>query len=296
MTSIPHSSLFDLDDLSVAIVSGVDATQFLQGQLSNDIALLEDKNPHQLSAYCNPKGRMLALFHVLKLDEGYALIAPNAILNKVLPRLKMFVMRSAVDIAIDPEVSLIGVQTPEDAPDNTLDELTKKGAYLAQHNNDSSRHFALLEHGEATLSGSLKTQNDWNILDINQCLPQVLLQNYETLIPQSVNLDIVGGVNFKKGCFPGQEIIARVKYRGKPKTRMIGVRTKSVNKIELGGPVFVDDRNSAAGMVLNIATQNDEILMNISTPVSNINGGAIYLDEARTILLERLECPYEIKV
>jgi len=100
MNASPETPVYyDLAELSTSRVRGDDAEPFLQGQLSNDITHLSVDSPHQFSAYCSPKGRILALFHILKLEDGYALIAPRSIMEKVLPRLKMFVMRSAVEIA-----------------------------------------------------------------------------------------------------------------------------------------------------------------------------------------------------
>ncbi len=284
---------YDLSDLSIASVSGDDAQPFLQGQLSNDITHLSEDSPHQLSAYCNPKGRILALFHVLILDTGYALLAPRVIMEKVLPRLKMFVMRSAVEIAPLEGKTLLGLYAQSDIKTQALATMDTKKIHLVKHGNDRDRFFLLCDNAS---EHKLNSTNDWNRLDIEQNLPQIFIENYEALIPQSVNLDIVGGVNFKKGCFPGQEIIARVKYRGKPKTRMMGVSVFGTETASVGDPVFIEGRDSAAGQVINVANEGEKTLLSISIPVTHLAEGAIYLDEARKITIKRISSPYEITV
>jgi len=285
-------SCFDLSNLSMAAVSGDDASSFLQGQLSNDITFLNEESSHQLSAYCNPKGRMLALFNVLKYDGSFLLVAPSEVMDKVLPRLNMFVMRSAVEIKPLEGLNLQGLL----APGFTNDEATtmvSAGTHFARHQNDPERYFLLTRE---KINEPLKSYYEWNRLDIEQNLPQIFIESYEALIPQSANLDIVGGVNFKKGCFPGQEIIARVKYRGKPKSRMIGVKLSGKQPVKVAASIYIDQRDRSAGEVINVASETEDTLLSISVPVTHISEGALYLDEGRTIELERIKCPYEITI
>ncbi|MCP4011270.1 MAG: folate-binding protein YgfZ [Proteobacteria bacterium] len=292
MNSSPEIPIYyDLSELGITSISGDDAQPFLQGQLSNDVTLLNQDSPHQLSAYCNPKGRILALFHVLILNTGYVLLAPRAIMEKVLPRLKMFVMRSAVKIAPLEGKTLSGLYAPGDIKTQTLATVDAKTIHLVKHGNDGDRFFLLSDNASEQ---KLNSGNDWNRLDIEQNLPQIYIENYEALIPQSVNLDIVKGVNFKKGCFPGQEIIARVKYRGKPKTRMIGVTVSRTRIASVGDPVFIQGRDSAAGQVINVANKGEHTLLSVSVPVTHITEGTVFLGEDRKISLERINSPYEI--
>lgn len=266
---------------------------FLQAQLSNDITLLNDENAHQMSAYCNPKGRVLALFHILKLGAEYALIAPTTVLTKVLPRLKMFIMRAAVNIEQKDDTRLMGLQLLEGNFDEADALFGKRSSFIAQHSNDPKRFFIVgLE--KTNLPNSIS--NEWRLIDINQHLPQVYLQLHEALIPQSINLDIIGGVNFKKGCFPGQEIIARVKYRGKPKTRMIGVSASHDGAINLGDPIYIDERENSAGLITNVAKTYDKTMISITVPTTHIATGNLYLDQSKSIPLARLDHSYEITV
>jgi len=295
--------LFDLSYLSLVRIAGDDANHFLQGQFSNDINLLSDEHPHQLSAYCNPKGRVLAIFDVLKLESGYALIAPVAVLNKVLPRLKMFRMRAAVDIEQAEDIRVLGLRYKPEQHSDILADLHNMGAQTYVHNNDPQRLFVVAAQQAAgeLLDGRKPSpqasENQWRHINIQQCLAEVFPETYEAFIPQSINLDLSDGVNFKKGCYPGQEIIARVKYRGKPKTRMIGAQTNGTDhELQIGRPIYIDGRESSAGMVVNFATSNAATCMSITIPVSHLLEGKLYLDEARNIELQRLPCPYKVTV
>lgn len=294
--------LFDLRYLKIAIVTGKDANHFLQGQLSNDINHLSDEAPHQLSAYCTPKGRVLASFDVLKIEEGYALIAPVAVLNKALPRLRMFIMRAAVNIEFAETSDVFGLQLSSEHANADLSDLNNMGARSYQHNIDPRRFFvisnqnisdALRENRDGT---ELLSEKNWQSINIRQNLPEVFEQTIEAFIPQTINLDLVNGVNFKKGCYPGQEIIARVKYRGKPKTRMITAYVSNHEEIVVGSPVFIEGRESPAGMVSHLVKDAKTTLLSITVPVSHLHEGEVYLDQARSIKIERLACSYEITV
>lgn len=297
--------LFDLCYLKLAIVTGEDATHFLQGQLSNDINLLSDEAPHHLSAYCTPKGRVLASFEVLKIEQGYALIAPEAVLNKALPRLRMFVMRASVKIELAETYDLFGLRlSTEQADQNNvyLSNLRNMGATHYQHNNDFLRFFVIAERNisaairENRDGLELSNEHNWQSITIRQNLPEVFEQTIEAFIPQTINLDLVNGVNFKKGCYPGQEIIARVKYRGKPKTRMIAAQADSNKSIKVGDPVFIEGRDSPAGMISNLVTGPEKMLMSITVPITHLHQGGVYLDQTGSLKIERLPHPYEITV
>lgn len=293
--------LFDLSYLGLVRITGDDANQFLQGQFSNDINLLNDKNAHQLSAYCNPKGRVLAVIDVLKLASGYALIAPLAVLDKVLPRLKMFVMRAAVDIEQADDMRVLGLKYQPQQHDDLLADLHNMGAQSYVHNNDPQRLFLIASPATAgallqgTESSPQASESLWRGINIQQCLAEVFVETHEAFIPQSINLDLTDGVNFKKGCYPGQEIIARVKYRGKPKTRMIGVNMDRTDiELHVGDPIYIDGRESPAGMLVNLATSEHQTSMSITVPVSHLHEGAIYADSGCSIELHRQACPYDI--
>ncbi len=305
--------LYDLSELGALFCDGEDANTFLQGQLSNDISLLSDKHPHQLSSYCTPKGRMLALFHVLKLEQGFALIAPHAVLDKVKSRLQMFVMRSKVTFTEEKDAVLLGISTTNDTdklialcqqynaksyPNTTLSITEEKQTarrFILTNTEAASKLWPLLSK-----QCGLGDSYSWRALDINSGLPQLYAPLIEALIPQSLNLDLVNGVNFKKGCYPGQEIIARVKYRGKPKTRMVSAELSAEHAVQIGQSVFIDGKAQSAGQVVNLVpgvhTASGNHLLQITLPINALSTGNVYLGEADGPALVRRPLAYLIAI
>ncbi len=297
-----QSALYDLSELGALVCSGEDATNFLQGQLSNDITFLDNTQTTQLSAYCTPKGRMLALFNIAKHPvDGYILVAPFAVIEQVIGRLQMFVMRAKVTFDHTEQAVVLGAsvqdhdldQFRKDCADNAILPIALAGTtkrYLLV--TDADRANALGQSLESKFGFAYYLH--WQSLNIHDGLPELHLNLLEELIPQSINLDLVEGVNFKKGCYPGQEIIARIKYRGKPKTRMITASIPGEEKVEIGSPIFIDGRTQSAGMIVNIgANLRGQIPVSITTPVNALEA-THYLGEPDGVRFRRLAQAYPI--
>jgi len=228
----------DLSHLDCLYVTGEDAESFLLNQFSNDIQQL-DENHSQLTTYCNPKGRMFALFRVYRVDNGFALLSDPGIGGALLARLKMFVMRSKVSIEnVSDQFAMIGlsgdgtgsllkdklqIQPPEQ------DNLIVHSGPLSVIRQHGRQQRYLLTGTPENLQGAWLALKEkckpvgrtaWDWLDIQAGLPTIHAETSEEFIPQMLNLDVLNALNFKKGCYPGQEIIARMKYLGKLKQRM----------------------------------------------------------------------------
>ena len=176
------------------LVSGADAFDFLQAQLTNDLRLLEHV-PQILSAWCNPKGRVIVLMTVTRGDSGYALVLPAELAESVVARLTMFRFRSKVD-------------------------------------------FEVVEDGGTADPAAL----------IASGRPWIGREQSEQFTPHMLNLDLLGAVSFDKGCFPGQEIVARTHYRGATKRRTH--RFESAEPVNVGDKVSDGERD--IGEVLNV--------------------------------------------
>jgi folate-binding protein YgfZ len=225
-----------LPSTAVIEVSGADAAGFLQSQLTNDIRALTDGNS-QLAGYCNPKGRMLALFRVILRGERYLLLLPRALAPAVLKRLRMFVLRSKVVLSdVSDQWAALGVSGA-----GAIRRLQECGVTVPEHSDAGSWRG---ETGVVRLSGQqprallLAPAADmaslwpnlvglpkggepaWRLLEIRAGEPQILPGAQENIIPQMANLDLLGGISFTKGCYPGQEIVARMHYLGNLKRRM----------------------------------------------------------------------------
>ena len=262
-----------LDYLTLLKITGDDAASFLQGQLTNDIELATKQ--WQYSGYCSPKGRLLALFTIWRNHDGIFALIDNSLVESTLKRLRMYVMRSKVVIE-EVESHQYAILKP------SQDELVKQGILseeITNKNNydfvtQSNNHCLFFDNRLLIIAPSpieIETinqdkQQHWLQEDIKTGLPQVNEQSAELFIPQMLNLDILNGINFKKGCYTGQEIVARMHYLGKLKQRMF-VCTLHSNKddknpsenIKAGDKIYKDTLMTAAAG--NIVSANHNIAL-----------------------------------
>ncbi|MGH8443455.1 MAG: YgfZ/GcvT domain-containing protein [Nevskiaceae bacterium] len=224
-----------LTHLGLVEAGGADAATFLQGQLSNDIRALAPARA-QLSSYNSAKGRMLAVLHVLPHDDGFLLELQRSLLETVLKRLKMYVLRSKVTLA-EAERTVFGLAGPDaasvladigvPAPIAPLDCAWHGDLCVMRRIGEVPRYTLLAPgaHGaelwpriaRRARAGSL---DDWKRSEIEAGVPTVYPQTQDRFVAQMCNLDALGGISFDKGCYTGQEIIARVHYRGAVKRHM----------------------------------------------------------------------------
>ena len=223
----------DLTDLGLIRVSGEDARDFLQGQLTNDINMV-DENTGQLSALCNPKGRMFASLGIFQRDEDIYLQLPVERLDVILRRLRMFVLRSRVVLedATD-ELVAIGLsgdcihELPGQVPEQTMQQVKLDDLSVLRMPGALPRvqlvgpvDSIIAFWKQLTPVATLVNRDFWALQNIREGLPSVYNSTAEVFIPQTLNLQLLNAVNFKKGCYTGQEIIARMKYLGQLKRRM----------------------------------------------------------------------------
>lgn len=227
----------DASELGLILVNGEDAESFLQNQLSNDISHIgEDK--FQFSSYSTAKGRMLAIFQVVRISNGFILITPHDLVESLLQRLQMFVIQSKVTLAnASGHFTRFALQSDKkEVIDHAL--LPREEFAVIQNDslislqfsriNQQNRYLVLcLSPDEAKslwdeFSQILQLSNfeAWRLSQIKSGVPTIYPQTSEDFVLQMANLDLLDGVSFKKGCYPGQEIIARMHYLGKLKRRL----------------------------------------------------------------------------
>lgn len=256
-----------LPEVGVIRVSGADATTFLQTQLTQDVAGMGDDH-WRFAGYCNPKGRLFGLFRVLLSDEGILLLTHRGLVESLLKRLRMFVMRSKVVLEdVSDENAAIGIAGP--AALASLENLVgsvpegqghvhRAGDVLVLALGGTPDRLMVLASGNEvgaiwqTLSKgiNLADPDTWNLLDIRAGWPQIVPETSEAFVPQQVNLDLIEGVSFKKGCFPGQEIVARMHYLGKPSRRMRYLKGPDGTPPAPGTKVTLADGGNAGEVVL----------------------------------------------
>lgn len=293
--------------MGIARVSGSDAADFLQAQLTGDINDT-DLGASTISGYCNPKGRLLAIFRVLRDGDDFLLLSDSGILPSILQRLQMYVLRMKVDLAVETARVAIGVFGP--GANHVVTELAKppaemthevfckeglcliplgdreKGYLVVAPPEQLIKSWTVIQNG-AQLAGS----DQWTLFEMRSGLARVTVATQEYFIPQSVNLDLIGGVSFSKGCYPGQEIVARIRYLGRLKHRMARALVTHGELPTPGDPIFLNAKTTQrAGTVINavgLPSGAGELLTTV--PSASSVGAEFPLDQAgRSIRLVEL--------
>jgi len=212
---------FHLKNRALLKISGDDAESFLQSQLSNDIAKL-DNSSVQLSAYCQHQGKILSLFWVIRQVEGFYLSFPKELLDSIQSRLKMFVIMSDVIIEdVTMQLTQIGVLDEKDFSSLSINETMS----------------LIIIENTALINFDMASNDQWDKSCIDCNLPDVFLSTTEKLVPQMLNLDIgEKGVSFSKGCYPGQEVVARLHYLGSAKRRLFSF--KADQEMQVGDSLY----------------------------------------------------------
>ena len=266
--------LCDLSHFGLITIAGEDAATFLQGQLTNDIQQVTDTHS-QLSAYCTPKGRVLATFFITKRQGMYYLSMAKDLLEPTLKRLRMYVMRSKVALE-DASMSLVhfGFAAPDGdlrlkeilgkAPEQAYDTIQINNLTIMRQPAPIPRFKILGELEDArklwerlNVNAACVGRNGWDYFNVMSGVPMVTANSTEAWVPQMMNMHLIGGVSFTKGCYPGQEIVARLKYLGKSKRQMYRIGIPHCIKRPLAGTHIASSTDPEAGTVLN-ATLNPD--------------------------------------
>ena len=220
--------------LGVLRFTGPDAVSFLQGQLSNDTRRLADGGS-LFAAYSSPQGRVLALMHLLPHSSGIIAILPRELVLPTMEGLRKFVLRAKVGIEDTGELlSVAGVHGAHHlrsaglaAPQSGTGYTEKDDIGVASVHRDPSRYWVIGAAARLTergLAGDVlhaqRIESDWRRADIHAGLPQIYLATREAFVAQMLNLDLLEGISFSKGCYTGQEIIARTQHLGRIKRRL----------------------------------------------------------------------------
>jgi tRNA-modifying protein YgfZ len=228
-------------------VQGADAREFLHAQLTNDILKLPPDRA-ALAGWCSAKGRLLATFLVIPAPQGFLLQLARDLAPAVAKRLSMFILRSKVKIADESDA---WVQTGLWNTDRGTTGIEWKDQVVTVPM-DEKRVLRL----EPAASASAECKGDeetWYLQEIRAGRPFITAATQDQFVPQMVNLETLGGVDFQKGCYPGQEIVARAQYRGQVKRRMVRLPAPQGERLRPGqefkGGTVVD---SAGGELLAV--------------------------------------------
>lgn len=302
-----------LPGLGLTQASGEDAAHFLHSQLTNDVEHLGNGEA-RLAAYCSPKGRMLASMLMWRTEQNIFLQLPREIQAALQKRLQMFVLRAKVKLT-DVSDSLVTVGlTGKDIPALLAPWFNVfPGAPYAKVESAAGSlirvadaqglprylWIAPVETAEAAwteLTNKLPSRASaaWRLGDIRAGIGHIVKATQEQFVPQMVNFEVVGGVNFRKGCYPGQEIVARSQYLGKLKRRMVRAVIATQSPVIAGMEVFsIADPEQPCGMIVNAefaAPGHAECLVEIKMNV--LNEGDVRLGSANGPLLKFEPLPY----
>lgn len=254
--------LCDLGQFGALRVSGEEAQTFLQNMLSNDIRAV-DASHAQLSSLNTPKGRMLASMLIWRDGGDYLLQLPRALCEAIRKKLTMYVLRAKVKIENADIVSLgVSGAQAEASLRALFDELPQQVFGVA--NGATSSLIKLGEHRWQLNATPQRAQElwaaiaaqpvgsaCWDWLNIRAGIPYILPQTQEQFVAQMVNFEVLGGVNFKKGCYPGQEVVARMQHLGKPKRRMYLAHIDGATP-QPGDELYsADMEGQSSGMIVN---------------------------------------------
>ncbi|OBS10719.1 CAF17-like 4Fe-4S cluster assembly/insertion protein YgfZ [Acidihalobacter prosperus] len=306
----------DLSHYGLIAAYGEDAADFLQGQFSNDIQAV-DAGHSQLSSYCTPKGRMLANFRVIRRDGTYYLRLPQALLEPMLKRLRMYVLRSRVTLE-DASASLIrmGLSGPDAAtllgealgctpPQAVDDTLTRDGITVARIIGHHPRYeiYGSLEPlhklwTRLNVHGAPVGAPCWGLLNVLAGIPVVQPATSEAFVPQMANMELIGGVSFQKGCYPGQEIVARMQYLGNLKRRMYRVHIDADAADPGTEIVDADAEGNPAGRLVEAYRHPDGGLEGLAVlQIGSADQGAkLRLGQRKGAHVTLRELPYSLEV
>lgn len=277
-------------------VDGVDASRFLQGQLTCDVFKLE-VGGSQPGACCNPKGRMLADFYLYRVAEHYYVLQMHrSLVAQTLEHLKKYAVffKAALSEATE-QYSLLGLSN---CVKNFMDSDLH---YAAVRNLDDGRQILLLdadatETSWQTLSNQAKPVGTeyWQLLDIQAGLGHIQLNTTDMFIPQMLNLQSVDAISFKKGCYTGQEVVARMKYLGKLKRHMYRITIPHRDGLPRPGvPCYLADSEQSIGNVVTAVCngENDELLVVLKDEA--ISSAHLVIDGVRSEITKN-DLPYSI--
>jgi folate-binding protein YgfZ len=302
------SGVVELTHLGVIRVTGEEAVKFLQSQLTQDIALLALSEAH-LAAFCNAKGRMQASFIVFKRIQGseeeVLLVCSRDLLATTLKRLLMFVMRAKVKlIDASDDFTLYGMAgnaieliAKDTCPAWTKADVGDGNLVYLYPGADVARALWCLPASSSIPGGPSIALTLWHWLDVQSGIAMITQPIFEAFVPQMLNYESVGGVSFKKGCYPGQEVVARSQFRGTLKRRAYVAHTQGTPVV--GQEVFqARDTEQPCGLVAACASNPsggfDAIVSMQTSAAADSADGRLSLGSSSGASLTLLPLPYPL--
>jgi len=308
-----ETALVDLSHLGLLVFSGEDAQTFLQNQLSCDVKLI-NQHQAQYGSYCTSKGRVLVNFILWQRGDEWLMQLPVSLCATIQKRLSLFILRSKVRIRDDSNQWIrIGV-----AGKSACDHI----AAIMQIVIDANPRLEVIHAPQATLVCHAADRIElivkpekapefwmqlcqyarpcgtdyWDWLTLRAGIPVITPETQEEFIPQMINLDLIGGISFKKGCYPGQEIVARTQYLGKLKRRMFLGHVATDDCVSAGDDLYgADFEDQSCGKIVNAEPSprgGYDVLAVIQQ--SSVAAGKVYWKAPQGVALTIETLPYAL--
>lgn len=294
-----------LDDWGLLRVSGPDAATFLNGQLTQQMLGLQ-AGQARLAGYCSAKGRLLATFVAWPVAPDHVLLACSAdIAALTAKRLAMYVLRAKCRVQdVSADFTIIG-HAASAATDAASDPPSMQEPWPVQVDRDGwavtlptvqrvHRQLLVQPRARPASAEAPLDPQAWRWLEASSGVPRIVAATVEQFVPQMVNLELVGGVDFRKGCFPGQEVVARSQYRGTLKRRMF--LFDSAQPAQPGQDiVHSEDPAQPAGMVVNAGTlagRGSRVLAEVK--LAALESGTLHVGSFDGEPLRRVDLPYSL--
>ena len=304
-------SVYELSQAALVGFAGEDAQTFLHNQLSCDVAALTPGRG-TYGAYCTPKGRMLASFLLWRSEQGFFMQLPSSLREPIQKQLSKFILRSKVKASdASGDWTVIGVAGKDaaalvqrvggQAPQNVHDVAHTQDAMVIRLPGERYELVVARDKAprilESLAAGAEKSGFEhWDWLDIRAGIPTILPATQEQFVPQMVNLDLIGGVSLTKGCYPGQEIVARMHYRGTLKQRMVLANIPGTDRPEPGAKLYSPTfGEQACGTVVNAARSPEggyDVLAVIQ--IASAEKGDVHWKSLDGPALKFLPLPYKV--
>lgn len=306
----------DLSHYAVLAINGDDAKSFLHTQFINDIDSLDHSNSH-LNGYCNPKGRLIANFRVFWRGDSIYLRFPVELLDMVIKKLNMYKLRSKVTLE-DHSDNMVRIGYSGASAEKTLSEVLPE---MPQAVDDlvNIDNLTIIRvpgitpsyelYGDTGAITDIWTRLDvqgapvgasmWQLIEILAGIPNVTLASSEQHVPQMLNYQAIGGLSFTKGCYPGQEIVARMHYLGKLKKRMYLARVQSDDAPYVHQELVSSnkDTGSKTGHIVNVAPHPDgDYAVLAVIQISDAESESIHLGSINGPTLALQELPYTVEL
>lgn len=332
MLPITIRQLEQLPQWSMITVTGIDATEFLQNQLTNSVKSLKVhpsgsvvlEESHRFAGYCSAKGRLMGSFWIHRtevlaetgeLTPQYQLFISKDIAGLIAKRLSMFVLRSKVKVVDQSDQFLVyGLSQDLGSPDatglpNAISQIA--GARVIEippvliESRSAQRFIVAIPLDQEVQLQALAKEHQllgsspiWNWLEVMSAIPRVTLKTSEQFVPQMINMESLKGIDFQKGCYPGQEVVARSQYRGTIKRRLQLATVQALELPEPGTEIFHDaDPEQPCGMVVLAAPNpfvSGQYDLQVECKLEALLNGTINLGSTSRSKLSFMPLPYPL--